>query len=495
METVNEFKSKTIKDDFQEIIASCENKYESIKDENDAFSKAWSNFFYKHNELLDEKVIRWLMEAEKPGKTKVICTEEEAKNKHEKNKKENTNYINTTKGIKPLEFNGKRYILNYLPNNNKEEFKKTIVEYIEKLMSNVEYIKELISNKIGRNLIIYGAPGTGKSYHVEHNMNLDKDKITRVVFHPEYTYFDFVGQYRPSPLYKKNNAFVSVGECGEEKCEPFIDYAFVPGPFTNVLVEAWKAWDNWKKEKEKENNKEDKMPMYTLLIEELNRADAAAVFGDVFQLLDRKNGISEYDIKPSKEWGEYIYKELSKCEKSLAELGIKNTKERITSDGLRIKIPENMNIIATMNSADQGVYMLDTAFKRRWDYYFVPIQYNDKELNIEIEYNNGKYTWKQIIKAINERLIDDGPNISEDRLIGPYFVKPDKIKSNPDEAIRKILFYLWDDVLRNNGRKEIFGEENKTMNDLYENYKNGADVLKIKDILPPNDQAKNDKIN
>lgn len=306
----------------------------------------------------------------------------------------------------------------------------------------------------GKNLIIYGAPGTGKSYYVEKKMELDKNKITRVVFHPEYTYFDFVGQYRPYPLYDKADKRLSSLEGNEvNKPVPYIDYRFVPGPFTKVLVEAYK----------------DKNNMYTLLIEELNRADAPAVFGEVFQLLDRKDGESEYGIVPSAEWGAYLK---SECD----DIVVKG----------KIKIPKNMNIIATMNSADQGVHVLDTAFKRRWEYKFMPINIDEKSdafKNVKISYAGNECYWKDILTKINDKLRIRG--INEDRLIGPYFVSLEQIKQSekkyPTEAYEKILFYLWDDVLRNNGRSDFFGENNKSITDLFDDVKNQRDVFGITD--------------
>lgn len=315
----------------------------------------------------------------------------------------------------------------------------------------------------GVNLIIYGAPGTGKSHYVEHEMNLDKDKITRIVFHPEYTYFDFIGQYRPYPLYKNTNGkFVSSENRNDADDEPFIDYNFIPGPFTKVLVEACKE----KKEHQ------DEPAIYTLLIEELNRADAAAVFGDVFQLLDRKDGESEYGIVPSPEWGAYLKKE-----------GV------LPEDG-KIRIPSNMNIIATMNSADQGVHVLDTAFKRRWDYKFMSIGTNESSIANELNVRYTKdavgwntCTWKNLLDVINEKLIGT-VGIAEDRLVGPFFVKPEIVKNEKGKyAIEKILFYLWDDVLRNNDRESFFDNDLKTMSQLYKAFEAGKDVMGIKDKL------------
>lgn len=317
-----------------------------------------------------------------------------------------------------------------------------------------------VSAKIGQNLIIYGAPGTGKSYWVEKKYG--EKNLTRVVFHPEYTYFDFVGQYRPCPVYDSNHQrnFVTVsGEDAKVGGEPFINYRFVPGPFTDVLVKAWNDKDN----------------MYTLLIEELNRADAPAVFGDVFQLLDRKeNGESEYGIKPSAEWAAYLKTE------------IKNEEARNTliEDGeFKVKIPSNMNIIATMNSADQGVHVLDTAFKRRWDYEFMSIDTKDIDEDLIVRYGGKDIKWKELLGDINKKLSSEPYNISEDRRIGPFFVKPDSMNKADKctdsmnkadakgkiDAMKKILFYLWDDVLRNHGRKEFFGNV-ATLNDLYETF-------------------------
>lgn len=311
--------------------------------------------------------------------------------------------------------------------------------------------------KGGKNLIIYGAPGTGKSHHIEDHKD-EFPNITRVVFHPEYTYFDFIGNYRPSPVYRettnkihyKNKADFIYGE-------PIIDYGFIPGPFTKVLVDCYQKPDE----------------LHTLVIEELNRADAAAVFGDVFQLLDREDdGTCKYAIAPSLEWREYL---ISKGLKSIFD------------DCGQITLPSNMNIIATMNSADQGVNPLDTAFKRRWQYMFMPIEYTDNALEVNIPYaGRTDVTWKNFIMQINLKLTKVF-RMSEDRLIGPYFVNPKSLDTvNIDaevniNAIKKVLFYLWDDVLRHENRDRMFGSNEKpiyTMSDLYKRFTK-EDVLNI----------------
>lgn len=339
----------------------------------------------------------------------------------------------------------KNKVNEYIKDGNVQSAFKMYEEILESLGNNTN--KPLTGNygevNAGINLIIYGAPGTGKSHYVEKAMGLDNGSITRVIFHPEYTYFDFIGQYRPKPVYKnKDGKFLDnyISEYNE-LLEPFIDYKFVPGPFTNVLVKAW-------------NNKDK---VYTLLIEELNRADAAAVFGDIFQLLDRKeNGASKYGIEPSAEWGEYL-------------------KDKVKSYTGKVIIPANMNIIATMNSADQGVYMLDTAFKRRWDYEFRPINLKEfSNKDAAIKYKEKTIKWVDFIEAINNEL--GKGQIPEDRRIGQFFVPPDKFSENPDgniKAVKKVLFYLWDDVLRNNDRQIIFRNDIDSMTRLFERYNNG----------------------
>ncbi len=309
------------------------------------------------------------------------------------------------------------------------------------------------SRRYGQNLIIYGAPGTGKSYWVENYKNtidwlkIDTKKITRVVFHSEYTYFDFVGQYRPYPVYKKANknddGWVDISESAESiPGQPYIDYRFVPGPFTKTLVKALN----------------DPVNTYTLLIEELNRADAAAVFGDVFQLLDRKNGRSEYPIEPSKEWLNYLKKVLVN----------KDIIDNSVEDG--VFIPSNMNIIATMNSADQGVHLLDTAFKRRWRYKYISVKAAIKEAgkkNVKIKYAGKDVSWLSFIEEINNKLSDKF-DVPEDRWIGPYFATEQELESSDGEAaIEKVLFYLWDDVLRNTERRNDFFEDSpQSLGDL-----------------------------
>lgn len=295
----------------------------------------------------------------------------------------------------------------------------------------------------GINLIVYGAPGAGKSYYIE-NMTKNSEAI-RTVFHPEYQHSDFVGGLRPS-----------VDGGGD------ISYSFVPGPFINALLKAHKNPDKH----------------ICLIIEEINRANAAAVFGDVFQLLDRdNNGNSEYGTTPEEALKSYL------------------TKHGYTSD--RMTIPGNLSILATMNNSDQGVFSLDTAFKRRWQFHYCPIDFiqhanKNSFSGTIVPYGNNLYSWTNFAEAINNELKKKG--IEEDRLIGTYFLA-DKERINSDickKAISgKLLIYLWDDVLRHGLRNEIFARGYTTFSDLVKAYSDNQVIFseKIEANLKPHAQS------
>lgn len=264
-----------------------------------------------------------------------------------------------------------------------------------------------------QNLLVFGAPGTGKSHWVKKNYEEATESI-RVTFHEEYSYSDFVGSLKP------------VSKVG------VIDYEFKPGPFTKILA---LALGNPSIE-------------YTLIIEELNRANAAAVFGDLFQVLDRdEHGYSKYSIE-NEDLTTYLKTQLN------------------STYGL-IYLPANLNIIATMNSADQGVYALDTAFKRRWNFKYIPIEFDRWHEEITVDYFSTsdevyEISVKDFIETINSYLSGvESLELNEDRLIGPYFIAEDQWANWLDEDVsQKVLNYLWDDVARIS-RSEVFLERYK----------------------------------
>ena len=302
----------------------------------------------------------------------------------------------------------------------------------------------------GVNLIIYGAPGTGKSHELDHRY-ADNNSM-RVTFHPEYTYHDFAGSYRPEPIYKimtnPTDSYQFVTEVREtfDKGEPYINYNFIPGPFTLGLEKALRSL------------KVDPVPqMFTLIIEEINRANAPAVFGDLFQLLDREsNGQSTYGVS------------------NLEILKYLKSRGVIDDDQTQIKIPSNLNIVATMNSADQGVYVMDSAFKRRWIFEYMPIEPEKaKHKDEKVSYNNKFVRWADFIKSLNDLLASH--SINEDRHIGPFFLKPGE-PSNKRIISSKLLMYLWDDAARLK-RSKLFVEGIKTFSELVQLYNNGSPVF------------------
>jgi len=295
----------------------------------------------------------------------------------------------------------------------------------------------------GVNEIVYGAPGTGKSRYLDDTYG-HTTQCSRVVFHPEYTVFDFVGAYKPVTLYRDTGIELHT-LAGETVTtgEPVIDYKFVPGPFITTLVNAWR----------------NPGLMHTLIIEEINRANTAAVFGEIFQLLDRDvSGASEYSIAPSEELMQYLL--------SIPEMAT------YLESGLRI--PSNMNLVATMNSADQGVMPMDAAFKRRWSFKYVRISIEGAvHENAPLRYAGREVTWGALVKSINAKLMSLG--MEEDRLIGPYFIKPEEIGSR--RATDKLLLYLWDDVLRYN-RDSFFSNQIHTFADLSDRFES-VDVFEL----------------
>lgn len=295
--------------------------------------------------------------------------------------------------------------------------------------------------KYKRNRILFGAPGTGKSF----TLNQEKEELLgadneinyeRVTFHPDYSYANFVGTYKPTIL----NLSTSNNE------EKEISYEYVPGPFMRVLVKALKSAMS-------ENPKP-----YLLIVEEINRANVAAVFGDVFQLLDRdKKNISEYSISTTNDMRAYLAEQLGVDENAVET----------------IKIPDNLFIWATMNSADQGVFPMDTAFKRRWDFTYLGIDdavetYSEKILNKKYILGKGEYArlvnWNDLREAINDVLSSEAFNINEDKLLGPYFIAKAILESDDDTDFtdvfkNKVLMYLFDDAVKQ--KKKTFFEECK----------------------------------
>ncbi|RYQ23077.1 AAA domain (dynein-related subfamily) [Bifidobacterium pseudolongum subsp. globosum] len=298
------------------------------------------------------------------------------------------------------------------------------------------------------NWILFGAPGTGKSYVIDQAAK--QYPHCRVTFHPDYTYAQFVGAYKPVP---------------SQQTASGITYGFVPGPFVNTLTESL----------------ENPNTPHILIIEEINRADPAAVFGDVFQLLDRNDeGSSEYSVRTSQELKDYLQGKLSANAKETLRALIVNLDQSETDapayDCSEIAIPNNMYIWASMNSADQGVFPMDTAFKRRWTFQYLPI---DSDNGI-LQSADGAFLsehWDEIRTNINKLLKSQGRDIPEDKLLGPYFLSARELHNDDEDAEQnaqnfvhvfasKVIMYLFEDAARY-CRAQVFRIPDESQGQLY----------------------------
>ena len=300
-----------------------------------------------------------------------------------------------------------------------------------------------VSEGLALQRIYYGAPGTGKSYKIKHDLIPNGVEPYRVTFYPDYYYSDFIGGLRP------------------KKGDNGIEYDFEEGPFAKALKDSFFG------------------PTY-LIIEEINRGNAAAIFGDIFQLLDRKNGISEYSI----------------TNKDLYNYLVKNNVEGLEEN--KVYLPANLNILCTMNTADQNVFVLDTAFKRRFKMIYVPIDFNayydkkgtvkedckgyientsifeggNNEVGLEslmgAEYKSvckvikePKRNWPTFAVYVNAKIDSINaiePKISEDKKLGPFFVTTEELKDRRAFA-DKVIYYL---------KQDVFKYEDNILMDSYE---------------------------
>ena len=305
--------------------------------------------------------------------------------------------------------------------------------------------------------IYYGAPGTGKSHRIKEQLkalNVPKENIFRTTFHPDSDFSTFVGAYKPTmkKQYRydgkvKAKYYEDDDLAGAKKDEVIIDkviqYDFVPQTFIKAYVRAYQTNNN----------------VY-LIIEEINRGNCAQIFGDLFQLLDRdENGVSEYTIKADADIRAYLEDVLG-CDSE----GIK--------DG-ELCLPSNLYIYATMNTSDQSLFPIDSAFKRRWDWEYEPIKYKNADWVIEI--NGNQFSWTSFQKEVNNRIFES--TNSEDKMLGDFFVKPYDGIITEKLLLNKVLFYLWNDVCKD-GDGDIFKtEDNKDVkfSDLYG--ENGTTML------------------
>ena len=302
-----------------------------------------------------------------------------------------------------------------------------------------------LSDKKTLQQIFYGAPGTGKS-HAINELTTGKDVI-RTTFHPDTGYSTFVGAYKPTTKSVPVTTVIGTeavpvkGKDGKEMKEDKIVYEFVSQAFMQAYVEAWKKYCTVQEG-------EEPVDEY-LVIEEINRGNCAQIFGDLFQLLDRGDeGFSEYPIKADSDMKKQLKKEFAgleiKNKVSINDLFKGKDIVAQVLEGEVLLLPNNLYIWATMNTSDQSLFPIDSAFKRRWDWYYVPI--SNAEKNWTIEVNGAKYDWWNFLQAINDRVYD--ATYSEDKKLGYFFCKADDGIISSSKFVSKVIFYLWNDVFK-----------------------------------------------
>lgn len=301
--------------------------------------------------------------------------------------------------------------------------------------------------------IFYGAPGTGKSHTIK-DCTKGKDVI-RTTFHPDSDYSTFVGAYKPTTKEVKLRDVSGhvVLENGKEVVEDKIVYEFVEQAFLQAYISAWKKYAEMQ-------NGEQPKEQY-LIIEEINRGNCAQIFGDLFQLLDRNDaGFSDYPIKADNDMSMHLKKALGKLEiKAKASINSLYSEEYddVVADVLEGKVlllPNNLFIWATMNTSDQSLFPIDSAFKRRWEWKYIPISNAAKGWVIEA--NGNRYDWWAFLEKINSVICDT--TSSEDKKLGYFFAKADgNGVISADKFVGKVAFYLWNDVFKDYGfDKDIF---------------------------------------
>lgn len=338
------------------------------------------------------------------------------------------------------------------------------------------------SNKININLanlqrIYYGAPGTGKSYEIK-RLTQDKE-IIRTTFHPDSDYSTFVGAYKPTTIEVPVRDVTGkiIIENREQVTENRIVYEFVEQAFLQAYIKAWKAYTQIAAG-------EQPVEQY-LVIEEINRGNCAQIFGDLFQLLDRNHdGFSEYPVTADKDMKKQLAKTFKNLEIADAERINKYYNEDMVSkvlSGEVLLLPDNLYIWATMNTSDQSLFPIDSAFKRRWEWKYIPISEGKTEtgekLDYKIQIKDKKYDWWTFLNKINDEI--EETTKSEDKKLGYFFCKANDGIIDADTFVSKVVFYLWNDVFKDQDVSIFSDEEGEmTFSKFYDTDKTGKTIVK-----------------
>ena len=306
------------------------------------------------------------------------------------------------------------------------------------------------TNKKPHQIIFYGAPGTGKSYTI--NETTKNESVIRTTFHPDSDYSTFVGAYKPTTI-QVTMCDVSghkIIEGGKEVKEDRIVYEFVNQSFLQAYIQAWKYYAETAVDAEPQKQ--------YLIIEEINRGNCAQIFGDLFQLLDRNStGFSDYPIYADNDMRKQLFKAFEGLSisqsKNINNLYNGQNVTELVLKGEILLLPNNLYIWATMNTSDQSLFPVDSAFKRRWEWQYMPIgkgyDDNGNELNWKICIEANEYDWWSFIEKINLQIAST--TNSEDKKLGFFFCKAENNCISAETFVGKVIFYLWNDVFKDYG--------------------------------------------
>lgn len=338
-----------------------------------------------------------------------------------------------------------------------EEKESALTLFIEDKEAIVEQNNEENTSSDSKNIgvphqqIFYGAPGTGKSHGI--NEQTKGQSVIRTTFHPDSDYSTFVGAYKPTTLDIPVTTIIGTKAAvvedvdGKPMMESKIVYEFVEQAFLKAYIKAWKNFIFY-----------NEQPQY-LIIEEINRGNCAQIFGDLFQLLDRNSsGFSVYPIHTDSDMRKQLRKAFARTDEPEKQIFMQDSdKQRINQfydgkdiisevlSGEVLLLPNNLYIWATMNTSDQSLFPIDSAFKRRWEWKYVPIKYDNKDWKVELE--DGSWCkWTDLQHRLNDLIYE--ATESEDKMLGDWFVKADKDIISEEQLVGKIIFYLWNDVAK-----------------------------------------------
>ncbi len=348
--------------------------------------------------------------------------------------------------------------------------------YDKSILSDIEQLSRLLTQgeipvneklpKLPLMLITYGAPGTGKSYSIDEDVKKHGMKDVRITFHPDSDYSTFVGAYKPQmeKVTVRDDRGFPVKENGQVVYEKKIVYKYTKQAFLKAYIDAWKDINN----------------PHVLVIEEINRGNCAQIFGDLFQLLDRNNmGFSKYPISADTDIMQALNEEFEGLSIDNAEAINSLYKDDVISDvlsGNLLLLPNNLYIWATMNTSDQSLFPIDSAFKRRWEWKYVPISDAGKKWSISV--NGSEYDWWSFVDNINNKIW--GATHSEDKKLGYFFCRADRKANDSDEEnsiisadkfVGKVLFYIYNDVFKDYGFDDsIFLDKEKGDKILFQSF-------------------------